>query len=165
VAAWVATLDAEALRRLEAGESVAGEWALDPEDVTVTREVVTDWPVQSHGPFGVALDPALTPALVAEGLARELVNRVQRLRKDAGYEVTTRIALAITGDAALIEAARQHADYIAGETLARELAVGEPMAGPDRSEPVEIDQHAAVIAVRRSGNGRTDSGPAQTDGS
>ena len=47
-----------------------------------------------QGPFVVALDPVVTPELASEGLARELVNRIQRLRKDAGYDVTTRIASA-----------------------------------------------------------------------
>ena len=55
-------------------------------DVVGEREVASDWLVQSDGPFVAALDPALTPELAQEGLARELVNRIQRLRKDAGYE-------------------------------------------------------------------------------
>ena len=164
-AAFVAELEPSQLRQLERGESLAGQWALDPEDVTIVREVTTDWPVESHGPYVVALDPALDEALVREGLAREIVNRVQRLRKEAGYEVHTRIALAIDGDDPLLDAARTHADYIAGETLATDLAIGEPMASPDRIEPVVIDEHAAALAVRRAGDGRTDSGPAQADGS
>jgi ATP-binding protein involved in chromosome partitioning len=53
-----------------------------------------------YGPFVAALDPHLTPELEAEGLARELVSRVQRLRKDAGFAVTDRIALAVQGPAA-----------------------------------------------------------------
>jgi len=163
VAAWVAELDPAALRQLEQGETVAGRWTLEPEDVTVTREVVTDWPVASHGPFVVALDPALSPALVQEGLAREIVNRVQRLRKDAGFEVTTRIVLALEGDEPLREAARAHAEYIAGETLAVEFAIGEPLAAPDRIEPVEIDGHAAALGVRRHPDGRDETGPTEAE--
>jgi isoleucyl-tRNA synthetase len=164
VAAWVAGLDAATLRRLERGETITGAWTLEPDDVTIAREVTTDWPVESHGPYVVALDPALTPALRREGLARELVNRVQRLRKEAGYEVSTRVRLAIQGDATVLEAAREHAEYLAGETLATELAIGAAMADADRIESVTIDDHAAALAVRRAGNGRTDSGPAQADG-
>ena len=129
----------------------------------MTREVVTDWPVASHGPFVVALDPALSPALVQEGLAREIVNRVQRLRKDAGFEVTTRIVLALEGDEPLREAARAHAEYIAGETLAVEFAIGEPLAAPDRIEPVEIDGHAAALGVRRHPDGRDETGPTEAE--
>jgi isoleucyl-tRNA synthetase len=159
VAAWVATLGPEALRRLEAGEPHVGEYTVDPEDVTITREVVTTWPVASDGPFVAALDPTLTPDLAAEGLARELVNRIQRLRKDVGYDVTTRIVLALTGDEAVEAAARRHAEYIAGETLAVEFLIGQTIAGPDRIEPVVMDEHAAALAVRRHGDGRTPSGP------
>lgn len=162
VAAWVATLEPAVLRRLEAGESVDGRYRLHPEDVTVAREVTSDWPVASDGPFVVALDPVITPPLATEGLARELVNRIQRLRKEAGFDVSTRIVVALEGDAALLEAAQAHAEYIAGETLARELTIGTPMASPDRLEPVIIDDYAAAIAVRRIGNGRTPSGPLPT---
>ena len=57
-----------------------------PEDVAVEREVASDWLVQSSGPFVAALDPRLDEALRREGLAREVVNRVQRIRKEAGYD-------------------------------------------------------------------------------
>jgi isoleucyl-tRNA synthetase len=158
-AAYVQGLDAVALRALEAGEQVEGAFGLDPEDVVVTREVSTDWAVASDGPYVVALDPVVTPALAREGLARELVNRIQRLRKEAGYDVSTRIVLAIAGDNPVLEAVRAHADYISGETLATDLSIGAPMETPDRIEPVVIDDHAAALAVRRSGDGRTPSGP------
>jgi isoleucyl-tRNA synthetase len=137
---------------------------LSPEDVTVSREVVTDWPVASDGPFVVALDPNLTADLEHEGLARELVSRVQRLRKDAGYDVSTRIALGITGDDRLQDAARVHAGYIEHETLTRALTIGGTIDSADRTETVTIDGLVAELAVRRHGEGRTDSGPAQVDG-
>jgi isoleucyl-tRNA synthetase len=150
VAAAVAALTPEQLRQLEAGESIDAGWRLDPEDVVVSREVISDWPVASDGPFVVAMDPALTPELRAEGLARELVSRVQRLRKDAGYEVSTRIELSISGDAELQQAADEWQEWIAGETLARKLVVGEELTAHDRRESVTIDGHVAALAVRRS---------------
>ncbi len=165
VAAWVATLDAAALQALEQGGTVAGDWALAPEDVLIEREVVTDWAVASDGPFVVALDPQVTPALACEGLARELVSRIQRLRKELDYPVTARIELALTGDAALLDAAQTHMEYLAGETLARRIIVGDALADADRTEPITVDDYAAVLAVRRSGTGQTLSDPAQVDGS
>jgi isoleucyl-tRNA synthetase len=164
VAAAIEALDPATLRRLEAGEAVEQPYPLSPEDVTVAREVVTDWPVASDGPFVVALDPHLTAELEHEGLARELVSRVQRLRKEAGYEVSTRIALSINGDARLLQAARVHAEYIEQETLTRALSIGTTLENADRVETVTIDGHVAELAVRRHGEGRTDSGPAQVDG-
>ncbi len=164
VAAWVATLSPEALRQLERGEAFAGSYRVEPEDVTIVREVVTEWPVASDGPFVAALDPVLTPELASAGLARELVNRIQRLRKDAGYEVTTRIAVSVECEGLLREAALEHRDWIAGETLALQFMVGDVVPEPDRRETIQIDDHAAALAVRRLGNGRTPSGPAQADG-
>lgn len=153
-AAALSRLDPSDLRRLEAGEPVTlldGEasWVYHPEDVTVERTVATDWVVASEGPFVAALDPRVTPELRREGLARELVNRIQRLRKDAGYEYTTRIRLAIDGGEAVRDAARFHGAYLQHETLARSLTVGPPGFPPDRVEEFMIDDHAAVIAVAR----------------
>jgi isoleucyl-tRNA synthetase len=164
-AAAVSDLDPDALRRLERGEAVTqGDYDFAPEDVVVERQVATDWPVASDGPYVVALDPRLSPELLREGVARELINRIQRLRKDAGFEISTRIALAISGDAALCDAAQAHAAYIAGETLARTLSVGIEMPDADRSDAVTIDGHAGTVFVRRAGDGQTLSGPVQVDG-
>ncbi|MEO5798402.1 MAG: isoleucine--tRNA ligase [Gemmatimonadales bacterium] len=163
VVAYVGTLTREQLQQLERGESVPGAFEILPEDVVVEREVVTDWPVASEGAYVVALDPTVTPALAREGVAREIVSRLQRLRKDAGYDVSMRIEASIAGDAALLDAAREHAEYIAGETLARELVVGDGMGQPDRTESVVIDGQNAVLAVRHIGDGRTASGPERVD--
>jgi isoleucyl-tRNA synthetase len=144
-------------------------------DIVLKTEVVTAWPTANQGVLVVAIDPEITADLASEGLARELVNRIQRIRKDAGYAVTTRIAMALDGDAALLEAARRHRDYIGGETLAREfhvgsselgrtLAPGEPLGEYDRIVPIEIDPYGAALAVRQLGEGRTLSGPAAVDG-
>ena len=103
----------------------------------------------SDGPFVVALDPTLTSELAREGLARELVSRIQRLRKEAGYDVSTRIALAITGDDPVREAATTWREWIAGETLARELVIGSVNWEPDRIEPIAIDN---LEMRRRSGS-------------
>ncbi len=168
VASWIGTLTPEAIQQLERGSPFTGSrdgvaTELFPEDVMVEREVVTDWPVASEGRFVVALDPAVTPALASEGLARELVSRLQRQRKDAGYDVTTRIAVAIEGDAAVQDAARAHQEYITGETLAREFVVGTALPDADRRESVDINGSAAVLSTRRLGDGRTLSDPVQAD--
>lgn len=145
----VGGLSQEQLQALERSETVrVGEWEIAPEDVTITREVASDWLVQADGPYVVALDPHLTPDLEQEGVAREVVNRVQRLRKDAGYEYTTRIELGIAGDADLVRACEAYQDFIAGETLARKTVFG-PLPEPDLSKDVEIDGRTVTLAVRR----------------
>lgn len=142
------------LRALERGETVAvavegAEEELQPGEVEVLREVVSDWLVQSHGAFVVALDPAISPALRREGLAREIVSRVQRLRKDAGFQYTDRIALAADGAEELLDAIREHEAFIRGETLSRELVTGAGLETADRQEEVVIDGLALRLAVHR----------------
>ncbi len=150
----VTELGPDALRALEAGQDTSvhvdgREFRFRPEDVRIERDVTTDWLVASAGPFVVALDQTLTDSLRSEGLARELVNRVQRLRKEAGYEYTTRIILSITGDQEVLDASGAYEDFIAGETLARQLETGNDLDSPDVRETVQIDGRDVVIALRR----------------
>jgi len=168
IAAAAASLTPEQLRGLERGAAatidVDGEPATFlPEDVVVEREVATDWIVASDGPFVVALDPHLTDALRHEGTAREVVNRIQRLRKEAGYVYTDRIGVWMDGGAPVLEAVRAHADFIRGETLARRLEFGARAPAPDLEQQVDIDGHAVVVGVQRDRDGRAGSGPQTTD--
>jgi isoleucyl-tRNA synthetase len=126
----VAALGPDQLRAYEHGGevfvSVDGvDHPLHPDDLTVLRRASGEYAVQEEGGYVVALDPAVTPALRGEGIARELVSRVQRLRKEAGLVVSDRIRLAVRGPAAVEEAARAHRGYIAGEVLAAALHVGD----------------------------------------
>lgn len=159
VAAAAQRLTADQLRLLESGGTA--ELQVDgaqitylSEDVVVEREVTTDWLVQSDGPFVAALDPLLSPALRREGLARELVHLVQRLRKEAGFEFSARIALAVRAEGDVAESAREHADFIAGETLARSFEVGGVLAGADKEQQFELDGHPVTIAVRQLAAGQ-----------
>jgi isoleucyl-tRNA synthetase len=150
----VSGLDANQLRALEAGEEQVLEvegriFRYQPEDVVVEREVTTDWLVQSDGPFVAALDPHLTEELELEGKARELVNRVQRLRKEAGYSYDTRIALSVSGADSVLTAAAAHQKFIAEETLARRMDVGSDLQDSEVSEPVDIADQQVVISLRR----------------
>ena len=149
-AAAVSQLTAAELHALENGGSVrSGAFEFHPEDVTVTRDVRSDWLVQSDGPFVVALDPALSGELVQEGLAREVVNRVQRLRKEADYEYTTRIELSVSGAADVVAAAEAFRGFIEGETLARTTVLGGELQEPDIRREVEIEGRSITIALRR----------------
>jgi isoleucyl-tRNA synthetase len=167
VAAAAAALGPEALRELEHGRpatvEVDGESAtVLPEDVVVEREVASDWVVASDGPFVVALDPNVTDELRAEGTAREVVNRIQRLRKEAGYDYADRIGVWLAGAAPVLDAARDHAEFIRGETLARRLELGARAPAPDLEQRVDIDGQAMVVGVARE-DGRAGSGPQTTD--
>jgi isoleucyl-tRNA synthetase len=149
-AAAAATLGAEELQALERGDTVrAGSWEFQPDDVTVTREVTSAWLVQSDGPYVVALDPELSEDLIQEGLAREVVNRVQRLRKEAGYEYTTRIELSVAGAEDVVAATRAFQGFVEGETLARRMVLGAVLDGPDLQRDVDIEGRRTTIALRR----------------
>ena len=129
VARRIQELGGEAARLLRAGDSVELELggervAIGPEDVTIGEIASGDLVVKSDNGYLVGLDRALDEELVTEGVARELVNRVQRLRRDAGLHVADRITLGIRGAEEIERAARTHAEYIAGETLAVEVDVG-----------------------------------------
>jgi isoleucyl-tRNA synthetase len=169
VAAAAAGLEADQLRALERGDAatllVDGEATTYlPDDVVVEREVTSDWLVESDGPYVAALDPELTPELRHEGLAREVVNRVQRIRKEAGYVYTDRIVLWISGDAAVLDAVRAHEAFVGGETLARRLVVGDRAPAHDVEQQVEIDGLAVVMGVQRHDDGRHGAGPKPRDG-
>ena len=153
-AAAASDLTAAQLRQLESGSAVTVElddrvFDFQPEDVLVVREVATDWLVESDGPFVVALNPMISDDLRREGLARELVNRIQRLRKEAGYEYTTRIALGVAGEEDVLAAAGAFDTFIAGETLARRFDVAGELTHPDVREVVDLHGCSAVVTIRR----------------
>ncbi len=91
------------------------------EDVEIISSEITGWVVESEEGVTVAVDTELTDGLLAEGLAREFVNRIQNMRKDAGYEVTDRIKIKFDGSNKIVEAVNSFRDYVANETLAEEL--------------------------------------------
>jgi isoleucyl-tRNA synthetase len=98
----------------------------------------------------VALDATLDDDLRAEGMARELVNRIQRLRKDAGLRITDRIVLTVGGPESVQAAATAHERFIAGETLAISVAIGDADVcdGVGHVRDTDIDGLAARIALQ-----------------
>jgi isoleucyl-tRNA synthetase len=94
---------------------------LEPEDVEIIPVDIPGWKVANNGALTVALDVTISPELKSEGLARELVNRVQNLRKDNGLEVTDRILLKIKANDNIKSAINQNLDYICSEILATSI--------------------------------------------
>ena len=87
-------------------------------DVEIISTEIEGWVVESEEGVTIALDTELNDELIAEGFAREFVNRVQNMRKDAGFEVTDRIKIKFTSDSKLNDAIKLFHDYISNETLA-----------------------------------------------
>lgn len=90
-------------------------------DVEILSEDIPGWLVSNEGRFTVALDITISDELRNEGIARELVNRIQNLRKEAGFDVTDKIHISILKHNAINKAVEIHRDYIASQTLAKEI--------------------------------------------
>jgi len=126
VAAAVSAMDQAAIRNLEntgriqlALHDKEVELALD--DVEILTEDIPGQLVASDGKITVALDITLSPELLREGLTRDLVNRIQNLRKDSGLELTDRIVIILEENAVVQDAVQAHAAYIQAETLADDI--------------------------------------------
>jgi isoleucyl-tRNA synthetase len=154
-AAAIAQLEGDALARLRAGEPVhvrvdGEELELGPEDVLVSVETTADFEVETDGRFVLWLDTELDQDLRDEGLAREVVVRVNALRKQAGLAVEERIRLSLAGDTPQARAAlERHRGLIAAETLAPELELGSalPAGESQASERWELEGFGALEAA------------------
>ena len=159
-AAAIAALPAADLAKLQAGETVTipaeamrdggNAVVLAPEDVLIRRTENEGLTVANDGDLTVALDTALPPELVAEGIARELVSHVQALRKEAGLDVSDRIRLAVATDSEAAAAIAANAAFVKGETLAVGLAVEDAPLAPGADGLLDLNGHPASIAIEKS---------------
>lgn len=155
-AAAIAAFTADELRAFEAGRPLAvtvdGEThMLAPEDLEIHKSASGELLVQEAAGFVTAIDPTVTEELRLEGLARELISRVQRMRKEAGLAVSDRIRLAITGDAEVKAAVSKHRAWIASEVLATEV-LDDPDSLQDSlaTQVFDLDGVEARIALTRT---------------
>ena len=117
------------------------------DDVEITSQDIEGWLVASSSTgLVVALDATITDELRAEGIARELVNRIQNLRKDTGLEVTDRIRILLQQQDTLEKAVRANEAYIKAETLANEILFADTLQG----EEVAFDDIVTKIAVEKA---------------
>ena len=154
-AAQVSNLSGADLHALQAGrprEIRVGEQVhlLTAEDLTIVAEPVGTMVVKQDGGRFAAIDPVVTPALKQEGTARELVSRLQRLRRDLGLAVSDRVRLALASVPEVEAAARAHARWIADEVLAREFAIGGALEGHNPAvRTLDLDGIAVRVALTR----------------
>lgn len=122
VAAYLADLDQESIATLEQEGKIpyAGK-EIGVEDVEIISEDVPGWLVQNDGNITVALDETITEELKLEGYARELINRIQNLRKSSGFEVTDKISVQIGADPTIHSVLEQHEAYIRTQVQALEI--------------------------------------------
>ena len=127
VAELIKNFSKEEIAKIEKGENIV--FKIDDEDIAISKEDVeiisteiTGWVVEAEGGITVAIDAELDESLIEEGLAREFVNRIQNMRKDAGFDVTDKIIIKFTGDNGLVKAINNFNQYISTETLAEKLS-------------------------------------------
>jgi len=136
----------------EIGISIDGkDHTLTADDLLLNMEPLEGYQVEAESGHAVALALELDEELIREGLAREIVHAVQNARKEAGLEITDRIALSLAGDGELLEAAAAHEGYLTGEVLARSIELGgdtAEAAAPGTPE-VAIDGRNLRISVSR----------------
>jgi isoleucyl-tRNA synthetase len=152
----VRALGGEALREFEAGKplyvSVENESReLSAEDLTIVRRASGEMVVKEEGGYFAALDSVVTRELRLEGLARELVSRIQKLRKELDFAVSDRITLFLGGGAEIQEAVTAFQKWIADEVLAVRVSVGDKIEGTHATHTFDLDGQSVEVALDRVG--------------
>jgi isoleucyl-tRNA synthetase len=115
-------------------------------DVEIFSEDVPGWTVANEGALTVALDVEVTDELRREGVAREIVKKIQAMRKDSGFEITDRIEVAVSASEASDAAVEQFREYICNQVLADSLVVSAELT---EGEEVELDGCTVKVTVKR----------------
>ncbi|HEU0109869.1 MAG TPA: DUF5915 domain-containing protein, partial [Flavisolibacter sp.] len=117
-------------------------------EVEISSEDIPGWTVASKGPLTVALDINVTPELIQEGDAREFVNRIQKIRKDSGFDVTDRIEVKVAAKNGISQSLAKFNDYICAEILADKL---ELLSQMDEGSVIEINDNELKVIVLKKG--------------
>ena len=125
-----------------------GDITLAPEDLLIETEQQENIYTLSEGGVTIALDTTLTPELIAEGALRELINRLQTMRKEAGFEVTDHITVTVQADGTLGDAARSHESELRSAVLADVVTFGAP-AADGYAKDWDIDGQTVSLSVKK----------------
>lgn len=139
-------LDAQQLNSLqEQGFLELNDETFTVDEILIFREAKEGTESLSNRFISIDMDCHLTPELIAEGLAREVINRIQKTRKDIGLNVTDRISITYQADSFIAEAIAEHKDYIAKETLC--ISLNSVKATGEHS--FDIDEHALSLTINK----------------
>lgn len=149
VASAIQSMDAAQIQELENQGSIqltGTEYVISSEDVEIIAEDVEGWQVANLGRLTVALDVNISAELKDEGMARELINRIQNLRKDKGFEVTDRINVTLSQNTEIQQAVDNNFSYICTEILADSLKFDSALANGDA---IEIDGENLLLSIEK----------------
>ncbi len=131
----------------------SGEVVLGPADYEISSEDMPGWLVATEGPLTIALDIQISDDLKKEGVARELINRIQNLRKDSGFEVTDKIEVIIFADGnareEIVPALDVYRNYVSAQTLALSIGVEDVADAPSGATDVEWDEGVVRMVLSR----------------
>ena len=148
LAAAIGRMTQDEIAQMEqAGTFTVCDYALTAEDVEIITEDMPGWLVANNGVLTIALDIELTEALVEEGVARELINRIQNLRKSSGLEITDRIEVCVESREEVAGAVNHCNEYIASQVLATSLTLTDGLT--DGAE-VEMDGYKLHILIKKA---------------
>jgi isoleucyl-tRNA synthetase len=152
IAGMVAQLSNDAISEIEANGGWKGEIdgesiVLDLADFEIAAQDIPGWLVASEGGLTVALDITISEELKAEGIARELVNRVQNLRKDSGLEVTDRILLKVDTNEFIQNAIKANQEYVCNEVLANSISF-ESLGASALATDLEMEGDAKIDLIK-----------------
>ena len=122
------------------------KFTLESGDVEITSQDIEGWLVANSGNITVALDIHISEALKKEGIARELVNRIQNVRKDSGFEVTDKIDVTLQKDGTVEDAVQQNIEYIKNETLTANLDLAEDV---NNGLEISFDEVATKLYIKK----------------
>lgn len=117
-------------------------------EVEISSEDIPGWTVASKGLLTVALDINVTPELIQEGDAREFVNRIQKIRKDSGFDVTDRIEVKVAANNGISQSLAKYNDYICAEILADKLEISSKI---DDGTEIEVNDNPLKVIVLKKG--------------
>ena len=148
----VTEMSQEQIASLEANGSITlcvegTEALIEAADVEIYSEDVPGWTVANEGALTVALDVEVTDELRQEGIAREIVKKIQTMRKEGGLDIVDRIVVSIAKNAASDEAINKFAEYISNQVLADSLQLVDEVAGDD---VVELDDTTIGISIAKA---------------
>ena len=148
LAAAITAMTQDEIARMEAeGQFLLLDYTLVPEDVEITTEDMPGWLVANNGILTIALDVELTDELIEEGIARELINRIQNLRKSSGLEITDRIIVSLNKMPQIEKAVVHFNEYIASQVLATKLELVDNLT---EGESIEMDNYNVIINIKKA---------------
>jgi isoleucyl-tRNA synthetase len=149
VADIISNFSQEDIVKLENDGSISildSKYSISVNDVEIIAEDVPGWQVANLGKLTVALDVTITDELKEEGISRELINRIQNLRKNNGFEVTDRITVRLSDSLLISRALNNNLSYISAEILADDIVVDNQI---NDGETTTIDDNEVIIAIKK----------------